>query len=205
MIHILLYTGHVIYINYSVYATNNVTASNRCPQHIFSTTSLHHKSLFCHSSKVSKGVVSVVPQTLHSLGCQFAYVLCTTTYSTTSFSFPLPSTTTPFLFLVTLCLLLILTTACLTAAPSIGYLAARLLINFALLLYFTSSQTISSFFGRDWIRARKESYIPSQHILRNTVDSAAEKDEYICLWRARAVGIMDDLLSFMERRRTPVV
>lgn len=35
--------------------------------------------------------------------------------------------------------------------------------------------------------------------------SAAEKDEYICLWSARVVGMMVLLFSFMERRSIPVV
>src|SRR6266536_3203572 len=75
-------------------------------------------SLPCHSSTSLSVVSPVVPQTCQSSSFQPAHLRCTTTYSTTFFSFPLPVTISnssfplTFRHLVSFCRLHILTTAC---------------------------------------------------------------------------------------------
>jgi hypothetical protein len=112
-----------------------------------------------------------------------------TRYSITSFSLPVPCTSEPFLpYLVSFWRLDIRTTACRTAAPSIGNLAARWLTNCALLWYLVNSQTTFSPLTLLPILALNESYIPSVHILRKVLTSPSAKALYISRCKATAVG-----------------
>lgn len=127
----------------------------------------HSFAARCHFSISFKLVSVVVPQTLHSCGAHFSNLHCKTTYSSTSFSFPLPSTKLPLTVLLNFCVLLILTTACLSAFPPPvlpGICAILSLTTLLLPLYLDNSHLTLSVLCRPPIRALILSNTPSVHI-----------------------------------------
>ena len=139
-----------------------MTVSNYCRQQQYT----RHIRCTYHVATVRQSLSSTVPQTIQGSSSSFHIRRCSTTYSDTSLTWPVPGTRSPLGFSrAKLCLECSFTTACRNAAPlPIGNRVARCDTTRGWRTYLCSVQQRRSPEAREAIRPRKEVRRPSVHI-----------------------------------------